>query len=125
VQVYKTKEFGRYAKKEKIDDSSLCDAIARAEVGLTDADLGGGLIKQRVARPGQGRSRGYRTIIAFRTGDRCVFMYGFAKSGKTNLTDAELAIYRRLAAFFLAANRTELLKLQTDGELIKVDCDGD
>lgn len=69
--------------------------------GLLDADLGGGVIKQRVARPGQGRSRGYRTIIAFRSKQRSVFMYGFAKSGKANLNDEELAVYRTLAKLYL------------------------
>ena len=64
------------------------DAIARAEKGLVDADLGGGVLKQRIARPGRGKSGGYRTIIFFRQGDRAVFAYGFAKSDRANL-DAE------------------------------------
>jgi len=64
---------------------------------LIDADLGGGVIKQRVARQGQGRSGGFRTIIAFRSGDRSIFMYGFAKNRKANVSDDELEVYRRLA----------------------------
>lgn len=75
----------RFARRERIRDSSLCEAIRRAERGLIDADLGGGIIKQRVARPGQGRSGGYRTVLAYRSGDRAVFLYGFAKSERENI----------------------------------------
>ena len=63
----------------------LVDAVARAEKGQVDADLGGGVIKQRIARPGRGKSGGYRTIIFFRRGARAVFAYGFAKSDRTNI----------------------------------------
>lgn len=68
----------RFAGREGIAHASLRDAIARAEKGAIDADLGGGLIKQRVARPGKGRSGGYRTIIAYRRGDRAFFIYGLS-----------------------------------------------
>jgi hypothetical protein len=54
MKVFKTKWFARFARHELIADTSLREAIARAERGLIDADLGGGLIKQRVARKGQG-----------------------------------------------------------------------
>jgi hypothetical protein len=57
--------------------------IERAERGIIDADLGGGLIKQRVARPGQGRSGGFRMIVVYRTKERAVFIYGFAKTPAT------------------------------------------
>ena len=64
VSIFKTKLFARIARKERISDRSLAEAIERAERGLVDADLGGGLIKQRVAREGQGRSGGYRMLVA-------------------------------------------------------------
>jgi hypothetical protein len=64
VKLYKTKRLAKFAKQEHITDASLQEAIFRANLGIIDADLGGGLIKQRVARQGQGRSGGYRTIIA-------------------------------------------------------------
>ena len=50
MRVFKTKEFVRFARKEKVGDGDLCAAIERAERGLIDAALGGGLIKQRIAR---------------------------------------------------------------------------
>ena len=61
VRIFKTKGLARFARREQIADSRLREAIERAERGTIDADLGGGLIKQRVARKGEGRSGGYRT----------------------------------------------------------------
>jgi hypothetical protein len=65
MRIFKTKEFTRFARRERIADEALCDAIERAESGLIDADLGGNLIKQRVARPGQGRSGGHRLSATY------------------------------------------------------------
>ena len=124
MRVFTTKEFGRFARKSRICHDQLCEAIDRAQRGLMDADLGGGVIKQRVARPGQGRSGGYRTIIAFRSADRSVFMYGFAKSGQANLAAGELAVYKTLAVVFLGASTKELDGLLDSGEMIEVACDG-
>jgi hypothetical protein len=66
-------------------DDRLCEAVERAESGLIDANLGGGLIKQRVARLGQGRSGGYRAVVAYRRLGRAVFLYGFAKNERDNI----------------------------------------
>ncbi|MEZ5900031.1 MAG: type II toxin-antitoxin system RelE/ParE family toxin [Hyphomicrobiaceae bacterium] len=123
MRVFATKEFARFARKERIGSSQLCETVLRAGSGLIDADLGGGVIKQRVARQGQGRSGGYRTIIAFRSGDRSIFMYGFAKNSKANLSDDELEVYRRLAQAFLQANAATLQRLVAAGELKEVECD--
>lgn len=104
MQVYVTKTFRRFQRKERIDDPALRLAIERAEVGLIDADLGQGVIKQRVARPGQGRSGGYRTIIAYHSGDRAVFLFGFAKSALSNIDDATLAHWQAVGSDLLAAS---------------------
>ena len=85
MRIFKTKWFVRFARRERIKDHALLDAIARAEKGLIDADLGSGLLKQRVARAGEGRSGGYRTIIAYRAGGLAVFLYGFAKNERDNI----------------------------------------
>jgi hypothetical protein len=69
VRVFKTKEFIRFARREAIRDAALLEAVRRADQGLIDGDLGSGLIKQRVARPGQGRRGGYRALMAFRAAD--------------------------------------------------------
>jgi hypothetical protein len=75
----------------------LREAIERAERGTIDADLGGGLIKQRVARQGQGRSGGYRMMIAYRAKDRAVFLFGFAKNERENISTDELLFLRKVA----------------------------
>ncbi len=80
VRIFKTKWLVRYARRERITDRSLSEAIERAARGLIDADLGGGIIKQRVARGGQGRSGGYRMLVAYRAGTRAVFLYAFART---------------------------------------------
>jgi hypothetical protein len=82
----------------------LREAVARAEKGQIDADLGGGVIKQRISRPGQGKSKGYRTIIFFRRGDRAFFEYGFAKSQRANIDDDEKEKYKDAAKHVLGAN---------------------
>jgi hypothetical protein len=84
VRIFKTKWLARFARQQRIEDRSLAEAIARASRGLADADPGGGVIKQRVARPGQGRSGGHRLLIAYREGERAVFLYGFAKNERDN-----------------------------------------
>ena len=102
LRIFKTRWFARFSRNERITDASLREAIERAERGLIDADLGGGLIKQRVARKGQGRSGGYRMMIAYRAKDRAVFFYGFAKSDQENIEQDELLTMREIAADFLA-----------------------
>ena len=96
--------------------------MARAARGLVDADLGGGVIKQRIARRGQGRSGGFRTIVVFRRGNRAFFVYGFAKSARENLRRDELEAFRLLADTYLALDRSGLAAALTAGALIEVRC---
>ena len=91
MRLFKTKSFIRFARRERISDASLREAVQRAERGLVDAELGGGLIKQRVARPGQGRSGGYRVLLAYRVNTLSVFLHDFAKNERDNIDGDELA----------------------------------
>ena len=100
-RILKNRWFEKFARKEGIDDGALVAAVERAEAGLVDADLGGGVVKQRVARAGEGKSGGFRTILFFRQGERTVFVFGFAKKDKANLTAHELATYRKAARIVL------------------------
>lgn len=109
MRLFETKWFVRYARRERLDDQSLCEAVDRAERGLVDADLGGGIIKQRVARTGEGRSGGFRLLIAYRSGNRAVFLYGFAKNERDNIEADELETLRDIGAAWLEANK-ELLE---------------
>lgn len=115
MRTFKTRWFTRFARREGISDEALREAIERAERGLIDADLGGGLIKQRIARPGSGRSGGYRTIIAYRIADRAVFLDGFAKSEQGNISNEELAELRVIAQNWLRANTETLRNAVTSG----------
>ncbi len=110
----------RYIRRERIADADLANAIERAERGLNDADLGGGLIKQRVARRGRGRSGGYRMIVAYRSKDRAVFLYGFAKSERENIDSAELATLREIAATWLNASAERIAQGIAEDELQEV-----
>ena len=123
MRTFKTKAFARFATREEIDDFALCDAIRRAKNGLIDANLGGGVIKQRIARKGGGRSRGYRTIVLFRRGELAFLVYGFAKSSQANLRRSELEAYRLLANKYLALDQSGLAAAQAVGAIIEVKCD--
>ena len=118
-----TKAFARFAHREGLVDAALCEAVKRAGRGLVDADLGGGVIKQRIARKGGGRSGGFRTIVLLRRGELAFFVYGFAKSVRENLRRDELATFRLLADEYLALDRTGLSAAQAIGAIIEVKCD--
>jgi hypothetical protein len=120
LRIFKTRWFARFARKERIEDTRLREAISRAERGGIDAVLGGGLIKQRVARDGGGRSGGFRTIVAYRTERRSFFLYGFAKSERDNIGAEDLDILKRLARRFLSMRDAEIEKAVEEGELIEI-----
>jgi hypothetical protein len=117
LRVFATKWFARFARKERIADRQLCEAVGRAERGLLDGDLGGNLIKQRVARAGGGRSSGFRTLIAYHTTRRSVFLYGFAKGERDNIDDRELADLKKLAKRFLDLTEGEIETALRESEL--------
>jgi hypothetical protein len=123
VRIFKNKAFSRFARKSGIDDSSLCKAIRDAERGLLDADLGGGVIKQRVARSGGGKSGGFRTLILFRMGMLAFFVHGFAKNEQDNIDDDDLVALRKLATTMLAYNDAALGSALENKTLIEVICD--
>ena len=123
MRLYKNGWFDKFARKEKISDKALCEAIKRAEQGLIDADLGNGVIKQRVARPGEGKSGGYRTIILYRVQDRAVFVYGFAKNDRENLSADELADYRIAAKLVLGLTEAQIEVEVKAGRWTEVNCD--
>jgi len=123
LRIFRNMAFTRFAKKSRISDVALCKAVMNAERGLIDADLGGGVIKQRVAREGEGKSGGFRTMILFKTGTRAFFVHGFAKNKMDNISDNDLVLLRRLAAEMLNYNETELTQAINNSLLIEVTCD--
>ena len=125
TRIYKLRGFARFQRKERISDASLRKAIDGVEAALIHADLGGGLVKQRLARPGQGKIGGYRTVIAIKRGDRAVFLYGFAKNERGNIDDEELEEFRQLARGFLGLTVQQIAALIADNELMEVTDDDD
>jgi len=120
VRVYKNAWFGRFARKEKISASVLWEAVERAEHGLIDADLGGGVIKQRIARAGAGKSRGYRSILLYRKGDKAFFVYGFPKNELDNIPGDEETLFKKAARSILALSDEQICLLVETGQFEEV-----
>lgn len=120
MSVYRTKEFSRFARKAALRDDELIAAAAAVASGRWDADLGGGVFKQRIAREGTGKSGGFRTIILFRVGGHQFFVHGFAKNEKANVTPKELRALKALAKVFLGLDDEALRKASDAGEISEV-----
>jgi len=120
MRLFKTKLFARFASDNDIADEELRDAILRAEKGLIDADLGGGVIKQRLPREGAGRSGGFRSIILFRRADKAFFVYGFAKNDRSNIKRDELKAFRKLADTMLDLEAADLASAMKNGTITEI-----
>lgn len=107
-------------KKARITDADLWKTAQLANEGVIDADLGGGVIKQRIARAGEGKSGGSRSIILFRQNDRAVYVYGFEKKDLANIKSNELEAFRELAQVILGYTNAEIAKRVEDGALFRV-----
>jgi hypothetical protein len=124
LRVFKNAWFGRFARKENISAEVLWEAVDRAEKGLVDADLGGGVIKQRIARPGESKSKGYRSIVLYRKGDKAFFVYGFPKSDLGNIRDDEQEQFKKAAKSILALSDEQIRQLIENGQFEEVKKDG-
>ena len=121
MRIFKNAWFKRFARRERIGDATLAKVIDRAEKGAVDADLGGNVIKQRMARPGGGKSGGYRTIIVFRQGDKAFFVYGFAKKELDNISRDELKGFKQAAKELLALSDEQIERLIEMGGLTEIE----
>jgi hypothetical protein len=120
LRVFKTKVFARFARKENLGDKALAGAMAQIELGLVDADMGGGLIKQRIARTGEGKRCGFRTLIAYHVGKRAIFLYGFAKSDQANIGPEDERDLKDYGAMLLALKDKDIELMTKNGELWEV-----
>ena len=123
MAIYTTRWFDRWARKQGLTAPSLCAAVREMASGLYDADLGGNLFKKRIARPGQGKSGGFRTLVATNKGNRWIFVFGFPKNKRSNIDKDEEEALKKLAAHLLSLTAQSLDKAQRAGELMEVDCD--
>jgi hypothetical protein len=108
TRVFKTRHFSRWMRKTVLTDLALCEAVAEMAQGLLDADLGGGVVKKRVALPGRGKSGGARTLVATNKGSRWFFVFGFEKNDRANISDSELEALQDLAHDLLARTGPQL-----------------
>ena len=123
MTVFKRRDFARWQASERLPDAALCKAVQEMEAGLVDADLGGFLYKKRVARPGGGKSGGYRTLLSTRIGSSYVFLHGFPKSNKANITQDERKALQFAGKVFLELSAENLAKALESGVLLEVCCD--
>ena len=112
MDAYLTRSFDSDAERDGISDEDCREAIRKAERGLIDADLGGGLIKQRIPRGNQGAARGSRAVVFYRRGRVAVFLHIFPKSRKANLSKSELAEYLKAAQVLERLSEKEFLALR-------------
>ena len=120
VRIFKNAWFRRFARRERISEEALKEAIIRAEQGRIDADLGGNVLKQRIARPGEGKSGGYRTIIVFKKGELAFFVYGFAKSERENIDDVEAVAFKMAAKELVSLSEEQIEQLLDKGALTEI-----
>lgn len=123
--VLKREDFARWQAGERLSDAVLCEAIRQMECGLIDADLGGFLYKLRVARPGSGKRGGYRTLLSARIGSSYVFLHGFPKSDKANVTSDEIKALQFAGKVFLGLTAPAMSKALQAGVLLEVLCEQD
>ena len=124
MRIFKNKAFSKWAAKEGLEDESLRAAVDEMERGLIDADLGGHVVKKRVALPGRGKSGGVRTLLAYKIGNKAFFVYGFAKNARANISADELKALKFLAKELLNYSDKALTEAIKHGALIEVENDG-
>jgi hypothetical protein len=120
MRVFKNSWFTRFAEKEVISDDELRGIVDQLEAGQADADLGGHVYKQRLARPGESKAGGYRIIVFFRRGDKTFFQYGFPKSERDNITGKQLEGYKKMARYDLAMTEEQLTLALKVGKFVEI-----
>ena len=118
--IYKTRHFNRWSRKVGLSDQTLCRAVMEIRQGLIDADLGGGIIKKRIALPGHGKRGSTRTLLATNRNDRLFFVYGFEKNERSNVSDNELEALKLLADDLLRLSEKQISKAVGKGSLLEV-----
>lgn len=120
MRVFKNRMFFKWAKSEGLNDSTLMKAAKEISQGLIDANLGCSLVKKRIARKGQGKRGGFRTIVVFQKEHRTIFIYGFPKNQFDNINEEEEKALKKLARNLLDAPEGELKEMIANGDLYEV-----
>ena len=125
MRIFKNKSFAKFARKERISDAVLRKAVKEADMGNVAADYGGGVIKQRIARPNQGKSGSCRSVIYYKQHDKAFFVYGFSKKDRDSLMRDEEKEFKRQAKITLVLNDEHILKLLENGTYQEVTFNGE
>ena len=120
MNIFFSKVFTRLARREGLTDVHICQAVAEMNKGLIDGNLGAGLVKKRIAIPGQGKSGGWRLLLGFQAGEKAFFLYLFSKNRLDNIEDDEMKALKRLTKYYLALKPTEIKAALESGELREV-----
>lgn len=115
-----TKQFSKWANKLNIPDHDLFTALSEVQDGIFEANLGGNLYKKRIRFQGQGKSGSGRTIICYKKDDRAIFVHGFAKNEKSNLSKKELEAFKELSKILLELSENDIATAVRNGALLKV-----
>jgi hypothetical protein len=115
-----TKPFSKWAAKQNISEKDLSNALTELEAGNFEANLGGSVYKKRIRFEGQGKSGSGRTIICYRKHDRAIFVHGFSKNEKTNLSKKELEAFKALSKILLGLSAAEIETATQNGDFLKV-----
>ena len=107
-RTFKTRHFSRWMRKTELTDHALCAAVREMAQGLIDADLGGGVIKKRIALPGRGKSGSARTLLASNKGSLWFFVFGFEKNERANINAKELEALQTMAEDLLKSSAEAL-----------------
>jgi hypothetical protein len=119
--IYKTRHFARWAQKTGLSDSLLRIAVLEIKSGLLEADLGGGIVKKRIALPGRGKRSSTRTLLATNLDDRWFFVFGFEKNERENISENELATLKKLAKDLLGLDAPQIAVAIREGSLLEVE----
>lgn len=120
MRIFKNILFNRWAEQVGLKDEALKSAVNEITAGLYEANLGGSLFKKRVALKGKGKGGGARTILAFKKDDKVLFIYGFAKNAKANISEAEERLCKKIAAVFLSWGAHDINTAIKNREIIEV-----
>ena len=120
-RVFKTRHFSRWMRKTDLIDDALCAAVSEMVAGLIDAELGGGVVKKRIALPGRGKSGVTRTLVATNKDNRWFFVFGFEKNERANINKKELEALQDIASDLLRLNSNQL-DTHVDNEALQEIC---
>lgn len=115
-----TREFAKWAAKHGVSTADLAATLNEIEAGSFEADLGGHVIKKRIRFQGKGKSGSGRTLLCFRQDDRAIFIHGYAKNEKANVSKKELVAFRRVAEILLSLSSDQIAHSVNTGTFIKV-----